>query len=101
MRRQYNARLFDRKQDCIEKAVELINQNRVRTISEGAFAVYSESERTRYSYGVTLISCECDDFHFTTDLCRHQWASWGAPAAQFILKIRGSFSFKEFEENAL
>jgi hypothetical protein len=95
MRRHYNARLFERKQDRIEKAVELIYKKHVSPESEGSFAVYSDCLNRRYN--VTLVSCECDDFHFNTELCKLQWASWGAAAAQFIIKIRNSYSFTELE----
>src|SRR5258706_13895730 len=101
MRRPFTSRNFGRELDRIEKAVELINAKQVQPVSEGLFAVLSQGEQTKYSYGVTLVSCECDDFHFTTELCKHQWASWGAPAAQFIMKIRASYSFKELEAHAL
>jgi hypothetical protein len=95
MRRHYTSRLFDRKTDRIEKAVELIHKKHVSPETDGSFRVYSENEGRNYL--VTLVSCECDDFHFNTELCKHQWASWGAAAAQLILKIRGSYTFKELE----
>jgi hypothetical protein len=95
MRRRSTSRLFDRKPDRIEKAVALIHSNAVNPKSEGSFKVWSDGEGKHYE--VTLISCECEDFHFNTDMCKHQWASWGAMAAQLILKIRRSTSFVELE----
>jgi hypothetical protein len=96
VRKTYSAhRNFEAKTDRIEKAVELISRKHVSPESEGSFAVYSQSENGHYR--VTLVSCECDDFHFNTDLCKHQWASWGANAAQFIIRIRNSHTIGELE----
>ena len=95
MTRRYTSKLFDRKPDRIEKAVILINSDFVSPKSEGSFNVWSDTEAKHYE--VTLISCECEDFHFNTELCKHQWASWGAMGAQLILKIRRSTSYAELE----
>ena len=96
MRRTYNAyRNFGPKLDRIEKAVELISHKHVSPESEGSFSVYSQNDNGHYR--VTLINCQCEDFHFNTNLCKHQWASWGAAAAQLIVKLRQSYSFAELE----
>jgi hypothetical protein len=96
VRKTYSAhRNFEAKTDRIEKAVELISRKHVSPESEGAFAVYSQSDNGHYR--VTLVSCECDDFHFNTDICKHQWASWGANAAQFVIRIRNSHTIGELE----
>jgi hypothetical protein len=96
LRRKRTAyRFFGEKTDRIEKAVELIANKHVSPVSEGSFAVYSQSENGHYK--VTLISCQCHDFHFNTELCKHQWASWGAAAAQLILKIRSAYTYVELE----
>lgn len=98
MRRRYTSRLFDRKsdnRDRIEKAVALIEKAMVEVDTEGSFLVFSESSDK--AYRVTLISCECEDFHFNTPMCKHQWASWGAPAAKMILRIRRAYDTLELE----
>lgn len=96
MRRTHNAfRNFGANPDRIEKAVQIINSKHIGPESEGAFAVYSQTDNGHYR--VTLVSCECHDFHFNTDLCKHQWASWGANAAQFIVRIRNAQTLGELE----
>jgi hypothetical protein len=96
VRKTYSAhRNFEPKSDRIEKAIELISRKHVSPESEGSFAVYSQSENGHYR--VTLVSCECEDFHFNTPMCKHQWASWGANAAQFIIRIRSAYSLVELE----
>lgn len=97
MRRRYTSRWFEKRdnRDRIEKAADLIIDGGITAESDGCFVVISESGSKRYR--VTLVSCECEDFHHNTDLCKHQWASWGAPAAQHILRIRRALSVAELE----
>jgi hypothetical protein len=95
MRRRSTSNYLNHKPDRIEKAVSLINSDFVSPKSEGVFKVWSDTEGRHYE--VTLISCECEDFHFNTGLCKHQWASWGRVAAQLIVRVRRSTSFVELE----
>lgn len=85
MLRHYAETITESKSDRIDKAISLIEAGKVHQVSDALWEV--EASKRGRSYEVTALACECADFRFRTEPCKHQWASVGGRAALALRKI--------------
>ena len=85
------------KPDRIDRALELIESGKVKSLGHGRYHV--ESKRQPAGYVCTAIGCTCFDYvQKGTAICKHIWAGPGGHIVRYIGRARKAETIEALQE---